>query len=207
MLAPIKHLLNKKRIILASGSPRRQELVKALGLNAELIPSTFEENLNPADFKDFSQFIEATALGKAEEVYNRLKNGDNPEELLVIAADTMVTMGSEIYGKPANPQEAVKMLTNLSGKCNRVFTGVVLKHSQGIRSFTETADVYFGHLTPEQIQDYVDSGDPLDKAGAYGINGPGGALISRIDGDFYCVMGLPMHRLCCELNKVFLGQE
>ncbi|XP_065357417.1 dTTP/UTP pyrophosphatase [Calliphora vicina] len=206
MLAPIKHLLHTKRIILASGSPRRQELVKSLGLNAELIPSTFEENLDPAMFNDFSQFIEATALGKAEEVYNRLKNGDNPEELLVIAADTMVTMGSEIYGKPKNSEEAVRMLTNLSGKSNRVFTGVVLKHSKGVRSFTDTADVYFGDLSKEQIQDYVDSGDPLDKAGAYGIQGAGGALISRIDGDFYCVMGLPLHRLCCELNKVFLDE-
>ncbi|KAM7352174.1 dTTP/UTP pyrophosphatase [Cochliomyia hominivorax] len=207
MLAPIKHLLHTKRIVLASGSPRRQELVKALGLNAELIPSTFEENLYPGDFKDFSQFIEATALGKAEEVYNRLKNGDNPEEILVIAADTMVTMGSEIYGKPKDADDAVRMLTNLSGKSNRVFTGVVLKHSKGVRSFTETADVYFGNLTQQQILDYVDSKDPLDKAGAYGIQGPGGALISRIDGDYYCVMGLPLHRLCCELNKVFLEQE
>lgn len=75
------------------------------------MPSTFEENLNPADFKDFSHFIEATALGKAEEVYNRLKSGDNSEELLVIAADTMVTMGSEIYGKPKDPKDAVRMLS------------------------------------------------------------------------------------------------
>lgn len=80
------------------------------GLNAELIPSTFEENLNPRDFGDFSKFIEATALGKAEEVYNRLKTGDNAEEILVIAADTMVTMGSEIYGKPKDADDAVRML-------------------------------------------------------------------------------------------------
>ncbi|XP_061399038.1 dTTP/UTP pyrophosphatase-like [Musca vetustissima] len=204
MLAPIKHLLATKRIILASGSPRRQELVKSLGLNAELCPSTFEENLNPADFKDFSKFIEATALGKAEEVYNRLKTGDNQEELLVIAADTMVTMGSEIYGKPKDNADALKMITNLAGKCNTVFTGVVLKHSKGVRSFTETADVYFGELSREQIEAYVATGEPLDKAGGYGVQGLGGALISRIDGDFYCVMGLPLHRLCCELNKLFL---
>ncbi|XP_013107827.2 dTTP/UTP pyrophosphatase [Stomoxys calcitrans] len=204
MLAPIKHLLPSKRIILASGSPRRQELVKSLGLNAELCPSTFEENLNAADFKDFSQFIVATALRKADEVYERLKSDDNQENLLVIAADTMVTMGPEIYGKPKDSNEAFKMLTSLAGKCNRVFTGVVLKHSKGVRSFTETADVYFGHLTNEQIQAYVDSGEPLDKAGGYGVQGAGGALISRIDGDYYCVMGLPLHRLCCELNKLFL---
>ncbi|EDW57924.2 dTTP/UTP pyrophosphatase isoform X2 [Drosophila virilis] len=204
MLAPIKHLLSNYRIVLASGSPRRQELVQMLGLNAELCPSTFEENLDVADFKEFSDYIEATALGKAEEVFQRLSGVDDSKKLLVIAADTMVTLGKEIYGKPKDAADAVRMLTNLSGACNRVFTGVVFKHALGVRKFTETADVYFGQLTEAQIQSYVDSGDPLDKAGAYGVQGPGGALIRRIDGDFYCVMGLPLNRLCCELNKLFL---
>ncbi|XP_017855018.2 LOW QUALITY PROTEIN: dTTP/UTP pyrophosphatase [Drosophila busckii] len=206
MLAPIKHLLSNYRIVLASGSPRRQELVQMLGLNAELCPSTFEENLNVADFTEFSAYIEATALGKAEEVFQRLSGagGDDKRQLLVIAADTMVTLGKEIYGKPKDAADAVRMLSNLSGACNRVYTGVVLKHAAGLRQFTDTADVYFGNLTTAQIQDYVDSGDPLDKAGAYGVQGPGGALIPRIDGDFYTVMGLPLHRLCCELNALLL---
>ncbi|XP_017859069.1 PREDICTED: septum formation protein Maf isoform X1 [Drosophila arizonae] len=204
MLAPIKHLLNNYRIVLASGSPRRKELVQMLGLNAELCPSTFEENLDRAEFKSFSDYIEATALGKAEEVYQRLNNDGDGRQLIVIAADTMVTLGNEIFGKPKDADDAVRMLTKLSGACNRVFTGVVLKHSNGVRQFTDTADVYFGQLTEEQIRSYVDSGDPLDKAGSYGVNGPGGALIPRIDGDFYCVMGLPLNRLCCELNKLFL---
>ncbi|XP_032595141.1 dTTP/UTP pyrophosphatase isoform X2 [Drosophila grimshawi] len=204
MLAPIKHLLSNYRIVLASGSPRRKELVQMLGLNAELCPSTFEEDLNVADFKEFSDYIEATASGKAEEVFQRLSSAGDVENLVVIAADTMVTLANEIYGKPRDAADALRMLTNLSGVSNRVFTGVVLKHAKGVRQFTETADVYFGELTAAQIQSYIDSGDPLDKAGAYGIQGPGGALISRIDGDFYCVMGLPLHRLCCELNKLFL---
>ncbi|XP_034473011.1 dTTP/UTP pyrophosphatase [Drosophila innubila] len=204
MLAPIKHLLGNYRIVLASGSPRRKELVQMVGLNAELCPSTFKEDLNPADFKDFTDFIEATALGKADEVFSRLSTAGDDKKLIVIAADTMVTLGNEIYGKPVDSADAVRMLTNLSGKCNRVFTGVVLKHANGVRQFTDTADVYFGQLTAEQIQSYVDSGDPLDKAGAYGVRGPGGAMIPRIDGDFYAVMGLPLHRLCCELNKLFL---
>ncbi|XP_017024501.1 dTTP/UTP pyrophosphatase [Drosophila kikkawai] len=204
MLAPIKHVLGNYRIVLASGSPRRQELVKMLGLNAELCPSTFEENLNLEDFKEFSDYIEATALGKAEEVFSRLSSSGDNKNLVVIAADTMVTLGKEIYGKPKDAADAIRMLTNLSGTSNRVFSGVVLKHANGVRKFTDTADVYFGHLLPEQIQSYVDSRDPLDKAGAYGVQGPGGALIHRIDGDFYCVMGLPLHRLCCELNKLFL---
>ncbi|BFF95127.1 dTTP/UTP pyrophosphatase [Drosophila madeirensis] len=204
MLAPIKHLLSNYRVVLASGSPRRQEMVKILGLNAELCPSTFEENLNMADYKEFSEYIEATALGKAEEVFTRLSaQGDN-KNLIVIAADTMVTLGEEVYGKPKNAEDAVRMLKKLSGACNRVFSGVVLKHAGGVRKFTDTADVYFSQLLPEQIQSYVDSGDPLDKAGAYGIQGPGGAMIERIDGDFYCVLGLPLNRFCRELNKLFL---
>lgn len=137
MLAPIKHLLSNYRVVLASGSPRRQELVQLLvnietqiwyanicivgaknlmnfhwqGLNAELCPSTFEENLNLEDFKEFSDYIEATALGKAEEVFNRLSSAGGDSNLLVIAADTMVTLGKEIYGKPKDAADAVRMLT------------------------------------------------------------------------------------------------
>ncbi|XP_067625474.1 dTTP/UTP pyrophosphatase [Eurosta solidaginis] len=199
MLVSVLHLLAKKRLVLASSSPRRQELIKSMGLDIELCPSTFEENLDYHDFKEFSNFVEATAAGKAEEVYQRLHETDPTADLLVIGADTMVTLGDEVYGKPKNPTDAVRMLTNLSGKCNRTHTGIVIRHSKGSRAFTEFTDVYFGELTKEQIQHYVDSGEPLDKAGAYGIQGIGGSLIRKIDGDYYCVMGLPLHRLCKEL--------
>ncbi|XP_055847581.1 dTTP/UTP pyrophosphatase [Episyrphus balteatus] len=206
MLAPIKHILATKRIILASGSPRRQELVKTIGLNAELCPSTFEENLDPADYREFSDFVELTAKGKAEEVYDQLKAESPESDLLVIAADTMVTMGNEIYGKPKDANDAVQMLTRLAGNCNTPHTGVVIKHSKGIVRFTESAKVYFGQITQEQIQSYVDSGEPLDKAGAFGINGLGGAMIERIDGDYYTVMGLPLYRLTTELCKLYKEQ-
>ncbi|XP_037958277.1 dTTP/UTP pyrophosphatase [Teleopsis dalmanni] len=208
MLAPIKHVLAKKNIILASGSPRRRELLKSIGLDATACASSFEENLNVSDFKEFGEYVVATALGKADEVYERLQTETNEDidNLVVIAADTMVTLGDQIYGKPKDAADAVHMLTNLSGKCNRVYTGVVIRHKQGAHKFTDTADVYFGNLTKQQIQAYVDSGDPLDKAGAYGISGPGGAMISRIDGDFYCVMGLPIHRLCVALCDIFADE-
>ncbi|XP_055904189.1 dTTP/UTP pyrophosphatase [Eupeodes corollae] len=203
MLAPIKHILATKRIILASGSPRRQELVKTIGLNAELCPSMFEENLNPEDYKEFSEFVELTAQGKAEEVYDRLKAETPEADLLVIAADTMVTMGKEIYGKPKDASDAFQMLSRLAGNCNTPHTGVVIKHAGGVVRFTESAKVYFGQLSQEQIQAYVDSGEPLDKAGAFGINGLGGAMIERIDGDYYTVMGLPLYRLTTELCKLY----
>lgn len=199
MLATVKHLLAQKRIVLASSSPRRQELIKSIGLNIELCPSNFEENLDYRDFEEFAGFVEATADGKAEEVYQRLHTADPASDLLVIGADTMVTLGDDVYGKPKDAADAVRMLTNLSGKCNRTHTGIALRHSKGSRHFTETTDVYFGELSKEQIQDYVDSGEPLDKAGAYGIQGIGGSLIAKIEGDYYCVMGLPLHRLCKEI--------
>ncbi|XP_011176676.2 dTTP/UTP pyrophosphatase [Zeugodacus cucurbitae] len=199
MLATVKHLLARKRIVLASSSPRRQQLIRSIGLDIELCPSNFEENLDYHDFKEFAEFVETTADGKAEEVYQRLHAADPTADLLVIGADTMVTMGEEVYGKPKDAADAVRMLTNLSGKCNRTHTGISLRHSKGRRHFTETTDVYFGVLTKEQIQDYVDSGEPLDKAGAYGIQGIGGSLIEKIEGDYYCVMGLPLHRLCKEI--------
>lgn len=207
MLATVKHLLAQKRIVLASSSPRRQELVKSIGLNIELCPSNFEENLDYRDFKEFAEFVEATAAGKAEEVYQRLHAADPTSDLLVIGADTMVTLGEEVYGKPKDAADAVRMLTNLSAKCNRTHTGIALRHSKGSRHFTETTDVYFGELTKAQIQDYVDSGEPLDKAGAYGIQGIGGSLIAKIEGDYYCVMGLPLHRLCKELCALLEDAE
>uniref|UniRef100_W8BPC0 Septum formation protein Maf n=2 Tax=Ceratitis capitata TaxID=7213 RepID=W8BPC0_CERCA len=140
-------------------------------------------------------------------VYDSLHASDPTADLLVIGADTMVTLDNEVYGKPKDAADAVRMLTNLSGNCNRTHTGIAICHSKGTRLFTETTDVYFGDLTKEQIQEYVDSGEPLDKAGAYGIQGIGGSLIARIEGDYYCVMGLPMHRLCKEICALLEESE
>lgn len=110
MLQPIRHLLSSKRIVLASSSPRRQELVQNLGVTAELCPSLFEENLNPKDFPDFEGFVEETALQKVLEVYNRLAKENKDRELLVIGADTVVTLDGEVYGKPKTNEAAFATL-------------------------------------------------------------------------------------------------
>lgn len=108
MLHPIKHLLASRRIVLASGSPRRQELVQNMGIQAELCPSLFEENLNPKDYPTFEGFVEETALQKVLEVYDRLPKDDR--ELLVIGADTVVTLDGEVYGKPKTNEVAFETL-------------------------------------------------------------------------------------------------
>lgn len=167
----------------------------------ELVPSTFEENLNPKDFEDFSGFVEATALGKCLEVAERLKKDDKVPDL-IIAGDTIVTMNGKVYGKPKKPEVAMEMLRELAGRQHVVYTGVVLKYKDEIVKFTESVNVTFGKATTEQLQSYVDTGDPLDKAGAYGIQGVGGCLIEKIDGDFFTVVGLPLYRLSVEICKL-----
>lgn len=227
MLSPLKHQLNALRIVLASGSPRRQELIQNIvscyknnrivivfvknvffvyflnkGLSAELCPSLFEENLDIKDFDSFSAFVEETALQKVLEVSERLSKDDKKPELIV-GGDTIVTLNGKMYGKPKTSEIAFQMLSELIGKQHVVYTGVVIKYNEKIVKFTESAKVYFGKATDEQIQAYVETGEPLDKAGGYGIQGLGGCMIEKIEGDYFTVMGLPLYRLSTEICKLF----
>lgn len=166
-----------------------------------MVPSTFEENLDPKDFDSFPAFVEATALGKCLEVAERLKNDEKAPDL-IIAGDTIVELGGKVYGKPKTNDVAVKMLSELNGRTHTVYTGVVLKLRDEIVKFTEATQVTFGLVTAEQIQSYVDTGEPLDKAGGYGIQGVGGCFVEKIDGDFFTVVGLPLFRLSSEICKL-----
>lgn len=157
--------------------------------------------MNPKDFDSYDKFVEATALGKALEVSERLKNDAKAPDL-VIAGDTVVTLDGKIYGKPKKNEVAYEMLSELVGKSHFVYTGVVLKYKDQIVKFTESTKVTFGNATKEQIQSYVDTGEPLDKAGGYGIQGIGGCLIEKIEGDYFTVVGLPLYRLSVEICKL-----
>lgn len=200
MLAPLRSHLNSLRIVLASGSPRRQEYIQNLGIShVELCPSLFEENLDIKNFNSYEEFVEATALGKADEVFTRLDG--KPD--LIIAADTIVTLDGKIYGKPKTEENAFKMLNELKGKAHIVYTGCVLKRKDQVVKFTESTKVFFGDASEEQIKAYVDSQEPLDKAGGYGIQGVGGCFIEKIEGDYFTVVGLPLYRLSVEINKLF----
>lgn len=140
-------------------------------------------------------------MGKALEVADRLKSDDNPPDL-IISADTIVTLGSKMFGKPKKSDVAFEMLSELIGKSHRVYTGVVLKYKDEIVKFTESAEVTFGTANKDQIKSYVDTGEPLDKAGGYGIQGIGGCLIEKINGDYFTVVGLPLYRLSTEICKL-----
>lgn len=180
-------------IILASRSPRRKKLLEQINLTFSIQSSatdeSFDTNAQPEDI------VQMLASRKATDVASATKNA------LIIGADTIVTFHDEVLEKPSTPSHAIKMLTSLSGNTHQVLTGVALlkTNEQGNIiegcSFFELTHVTFGLLTPGEIETYVRSGSPMDKAGAYGIQDDRGALfVERIEGDYYNVVGFPLYR-------------
>jgi len=206
------HVLASKRIILASGSPRRRDLLEKLGLDFEVEPSTYDESqLNVSDFASPAGLVEALAYEKAAEVVRRLdRTVDAPH--LVIGADTVVTLDGQVFGKPADKRDAVSMLSKLSGRTQQVYTGVAILRRLDYRrwstdKFYEVTAVTMDTLTPDIIHGYVATGEPMDKAGAYGIHALGGTLVSGIEGDFYNVVGLPVHQFCRHLYQLYGSKD
>lgn len=183
-------------IILASASPRRKRLLQMLGLNFQVMVSSFEESVT-ASRKPPCRLVMDLARGKAEEI-SRL----NPEAL-VVAADTLVVAGKRILGKPSDQEEAREILRFLSGRWHEVYTGLALMHQGNNRCLTdyETTKVHFRDLTVQEIEGYLRTGEPMDKAGAYGIQGLGAILVDRIEGCFFNVMGLPVAKLALLLKS------
>ncbi len=185
-------------IILASGSPRRKELLMQVGLPFQVVPSLAEEHIEPGLSPHF--LVQSLSLLKAADV---AKNQD--EDALIIGADTIVVFEDEILTKPKDAEDAKIMLSRLSGRCHSVLTGLtVLRRKDGKSiSITEETKVYFKELTKKEIEAYVKTEEPLDKAGAYGIQGLGGIFVEKIEGDYYNVVGLPMMRLGKLLQEEF----
>ncbi|XP_054000898.1 dTTP/UTP pyrophosphatase [Hylaeus anthracinus] len=202
MLQQTMQTLTAGRIVLASGSPRRYEIIKKLGINVEVVASVYDENLDRCAYKNNGEYVQDLAKYKVQEVYDRLK-GDPVPPSLIIGADTLVAMGDTIYGKPKNESQAFEMLSSLANKEHTVYTGVCLKTPKKEINFYESAKVKFGDISKEQIQMYIQSGEPMDKAGAYGVQGLGGCLVEKINGDFYCVMGMPLYATTKRLNELF----
>ncbi|KOX80826.1 N-acetylserotonin O-methyltransferase-like protein [Melipona quadrifasciata] len=202
MLEQTVQALTSSRVVLASGSPRRYEIIKQLGINVEVISSMYDENLDRSTYKNSGEYVQDLAKYKVQEVYNRLKE-DTVSPSLIIGADTMVTMGNIIYGKPKNNSHAFEMLSSLANKEHVVYTGVCLKTPKKEVNFYESTKVKFGDISEEQIWTYIKSGEPLDKAGGYGIQGLGACLIEKVDGDFFTVMGLPLYSMTKQLNEIF----
>ena len=177
------------RIILASQSPRRRELLGQIGIRDFIIrPAVGEEQTSPGLTP--GRMVEELSLHKGLEVAATAQPGD-----LVIAADTVVAVDGQVLGKPHSREEAIRMLTALSGRAHTVYTGVTVCKDEAVLSEHEATQVRFRALTAAEIQSYVDTGEPMDKAGAYGIQGVGALLVEGIEGDYFNVVGLPLCRL------------
>lgn len=182
------------RVILASSSPRRLQLLQQIGIEAEVRPAAFDE-LSTGKMAD--EVVLANAVGKCQAVCAAC--GD---KVPVIAADTVVVLDGKILGKPKDAADAVRMLTELSGRTHKVLTGVAVSFDG--RQLAEVCDteVIFRTLTAAEIADYVATGEPLDKAGAYGIQGRGAVFVEKINGCYNNVVGLPLTRLHLMLAKL-----
>ena len=191
------------KIILASASPRRRELLAQIGLEFEVIPSRAEENTHSRI--PWEMVLELSGM-KAMDIYNSLRE-EKRKQALVVGADTVVSLEGKILGKPDSFQRAVDMLALLQGKTHQVYTGVtVLYLKEGEQapskiSFYEKTEVTMYPMSGEEIRAYVNTGEPMDKAGAYGIQGKCAAYIKEIKGDYYNVVGLPIGRLYQEIKN------
>ena len=184
-----------KKIILASSSPRRKELLEKIGLKFEVEPGDCEEIV----YTDLEthEMVRKLSREKAEAVARKHRSS------VVIAADTVVLIDDKILGKPKSPTEAKKMLRALSGKSHVVITGFTIIDASERRILSKAVEtkVYIRELNPEEIDAYVESGEPLDKAGAYGIQGLGAVIVEKIEGDYYNVVGLPLSSLAESLKE------
>ena len=196
-------------MILASQSPRRRQLLQDAGFELTVIPAEIDESRAAGETP--VELVGRLAAQKAEAVRAGLSQA--PADGLLVAADTIVWMGDEALGKPADAQDAARMLRELSGRSHHVSTGVCAMRlsASGAElaraSFVETTDVTFCELTEAQIDAYVATGEPMDKAGAYGIQGAGRLLVRGISGDYQNVVGLPVSRLVRELSGLFAGEK
>jgi len=204
--------LNREfKIVLASASPRRKQLLELIGLEFEIWPSDKDEVITKSEPKDIcTELSKQKALDVATQIktYNETHSDLTTfTDILVIGADTIVAMEKEVFGKPKDEADAVRMLKNLSGNTHSVYTGVTLVFMNasgrvGEYTFYDETKVTFYPIDDEDIKAYVDAEDVLDKAGAYGIQSKAAAFVRSIDGDFYNVMGLPVARILAEIRNI-----
>ncbi|HHX61865.1 MAG TPA: septum formation inhibitor Maf [Epulopiscium sp.] len=188
-----------KTIILASGSPRRKELLDQMGLAYDIIVSDVDES--GLDHMEPAELVQALASLKAQAVAEELLS--EKEDALVIGADTLVVLNDQILGKPTDNLDAEKMLSILSGKMHMVYTGVSIVDTKNNteETFVQSSKIYMKDMSPEEIKAYVLTKEPLDKAGSYGIQGKGGVFVEKIEGDYFSVMGLPIAKLYEQLKN------
>ena len=191
----IKNLMMEYDVILASASPRRKELMQLICPSFRVIPAdcgeAVPEAMNAADVPAFLSYQKCKCIA---DVY---------QKAVVIGCDTVVTTADgEILGKPKDTEDAKRMLKLLSSRVHTVDTGVSVCYNGKTETFTETTKVWFKELSDEEIDDYIATGEPMDKAGAYGIQGEGTLLVEKIEGDFFNVVGLPVSKLAGKLHEM-----
>lgn len=181
------------QLILASSSPRRRELLGLFGIPFVIRAADIDETMDPGLPPE--QEVARVSRCKALAVPRQ-------KDDVVIAADTIVVCEGRVLGKPHSPREAEEMLTLLSGRDHQVMTGCTIAAGERVQTFTEITDLHFRPLEPEEIRRYVATGEPMDKAGAYGIQGGAALFCRRMEGDYYNVMGLPVCRLWQQLRHL-----
>ncbi|EXG88291.1 MAF protein [Clostridium sp. ASBs410] len=196
--------MNKiERLVLASASPRRKELLAQIGITPEIVPSTIEEKITTSVPEEA---VMELSRQKAKDVASRMQPGT-----YVIGADTVVAAGGEILGKPVSHEDAYRMISLMEGRTHQVYTGVTLVYcgdrGNKVRTFVEKTDVHLYPMSDGEIRAYADSADPMDKAGAYGIQGIFAAFIKGIDGDYNNVVGLPVGRVYQEIKQMFEQED
>jgi septum formation protein len=182
------------RVVLASGSPRRHQLLNLIGIEHEVNPANIDETMRPREAP--GRHAERLAREKASSVAVR------DPDLITIGADTVVVINRKVLGKPADMNDAARMLGMLSGREHTVITAVAVARGRKLRSAIEEVRVKFRRLREDEIEAYIATGEPMDKAGAYGIQGFGATIVERVEGDYFAVMGLPLVRLIALMRDV-----
>ena len=173
------------RVILASASPRRRELLTLVGITHEVLPADIDESYLPGEMPH--AHAERLARGKASAI--------DVSDAVTIGSDTIVVVDGDVLGKPRDRAHAAEMLRRLSGRSHVVLTGVAVRWRGELVSGVEEVGVTFRALSDDEIERYIDTGEPMDKAGAYGIQGYGATIVERVDGDYFAVMGLALNLL------------
>ena len=185
----------RPRVILASASPRRRELLSLIGIEHEVRPANIDETYLPGE----------AAREHAERLAREKAGAIEVPEAITIGSDTIVVVDGRVLGKPRDREHAAAMLRQLSGRSHVVMTGVAAKWRGKLVSGLEEVGVTFRPLRDDEIERYIDTGEPMDKAGAYGIQGFGATIVERVDGDYFAVMGLPLNRLARLLETLGLN--
>ena len=182
-----------KHIILASASPRRKEILELADLKFDIMPSNAQEITTKTAP---NEVVMELASIKAKDIYKK-----SEKQSMIVGADTVVAYQGQILGKPADEADAKRMLTMLSGQTHEVYTGVCIIEDGKTKTFYEETKVTFYEISDEQIDHYIKTGEPMDKAGAYGIQGKAAVFIKGIEGDYYNVVGFPIARFLQEITK------